>query len=224
MFLDCFNYSITWFMLVVMLVTAILQIIFLNRALQRFDSKHVVPVQFVLFTIMAVVGSTTLYGDFKNLSSAQVGNFVFACGFIFTGVYILTRDGSSVEQPTYRERREFRSMYHSPTLTPVLEESLESSDLAESIVSRTIEPRDSMRIEGSSVEYNPFSESNRFTSPTSWKSLQFSFSPPNARVLRRQRSQPILFPRAFGTPGYYLIANSSTSRSLATYHGFPDSG
>jgi hypothetical protein len=34
-----FNYSITWIMLVVMLVTAVLQIVFLNRALQRFDSK-----------------------------------------------------------------------------------------------------------------------------------------------------------------------------------------
>ncbi|EFP82960.2 uncharacterized protein PGTG_09928 [Puccinia graminis f. sp. tritici CRL 75-36-700-3] len=39
LFLDCFHYSITWIMLAVMLVTAVLQIVFLNRALQRFDSK-----------------------------------------------------------------------------------------------------------------------------------------------------------------------------------------
>ncbi|KAH9450925.1 hypothetical protein MJO28_009606 [Puccinia striiformis f. sp. tritici] len=223
LFLDCFQYPITWVMLVVMLLTAILQIIFLNRALQRFDSKQVVPVQFVLFTIMAVIGSTILYGDFRDFGSAQVGNFIFACGFIFTGVYFLTREGPSREKEDKvvdPEQRKLRSTCRNTTLTPVPEESIESS----SITDMVIQPPDTNRsfamgIQGATTA--SIHLSHKLASPSSWKSLQFSFTSPARRTIRRQRSQPILYPRAFGTPGYYLIASSSTSRSHGTSHGFP---
>ncbi|KAA1104336.1 hypothetical protein PGT21_019912 [Puccinia graminis f. sp. tritici] len=218
LFLDCFNYSITWIMLAVMLVTAVLQIVFLNRALQRFDSKHVVPVQFVLFTIMAVIGSTILYGDFRDLGSAQVGNFVFACGFIFTGVYMLTREGgpSRENEETADEPRKLRSRCRNSTLTPVPEESIDSSD----VVIQPADPSQSFAVGIQDPSSHADTLATKLASPTSWNSRQFSFSPPARRALRRQRSQPILFPRAFGTPGYYLIA-SSTSRSHGTSHGFP---
>ncbi|KAI9615269.1 hypothetical protein KEM48_005697 [Puccinia striiformis f. sp. tritici PST-130] len=169
---------------------------FLNRALQRFDSKQVVPVQFVLFTIMAVIGSTILYGDFRDFGSAQVGNFYL------------------------RLAKKLRSTCRNTTLTPVPEESIESS----SITDMVIQPPDTNRsfamgIQGATTA--SIHLSHKLASPSSWKSLQFSFTSPARRTIRRQRSQPILYPRAFGTPGYYLIASSSTSRSHGTSHGFP---
>lgn len=223
LFLDCFKYHITWIMLVVMLVTAILQIIFLNRALQRFDSKHVVPVQFVIFTIMAVVGSTILYGDFRNLGSAQVGNFIFACGFIFTGVYCLTREppASEKDETAPQEQAKLRSTGRHTTLTPVPEEeSTESTSVADLVI-QPIDQNQSfaMGIQGTANHFNHLPNSHKISSPSSWNSVQFSFSSPSRPAIRRQRSQPILFPRAFGTPGYYLIA-SSISRSHGTSHGF----
>ncbi|PLW45306.1 hypothetical protein PCANC_16929 [Puccinia coronata f. sp. avenae] len=224
LFLDCFKYSITWIMLVVMLVTAILQVIFLNRALQKYDSKHVVPVQFVLFTITAVIGSTILYDDFRNWGSAQVGNFIFACGFIFIGVYLLTKEGTSSEsnnEPVSEDPRRLRSAGRNTTLTPVPEEPNESS-IINDLALQPSHPNQTfgMSIQGVATQPDHLSESRKGSSPSSWKSVQFSYSSLPRRTLRRQRSQPILFPRAFGTPGYYLIA-SSTSRSQGTSHGFP---
>jgi hypothetical protein len=186
--------------------------------------QHVVPVQFVLFTIMAVIGSTILYGDFRDLGSAQVGNFVFACGFIFTGVYMLTREGGpgrdKEETAEPGEPRKLRSRCRNTTLTPVPEESIDSSSIAD-VVIQPSDPSHSFAVGIQDPSSHADTLATKLVSPASWNSVQSSFSPPAARrALRRQRSQPILFPRAFGTPGYYLIA-SSTSRSHGNSHGFP---
>lgn len=63
-----------------------------------------VPVQFVLFTIIAIIGSAILYQDFRQVSSAQALNFVFACAFIFTGVYILARDSEGENEAGEEDR------------------------------------------------------------------------------------------------------------------------
>ncbi|KAG9317616.1 magnesium transporter NIPA-domain-containing protein [Chiua virens] len=68
--------------IIVLVVTGILQIRYLNRALKRFDSKTVIPTQFVFFTLSAVVGSAVLYGDFRRASFHEMfaGVFVIASG------------------------------------------------------------------------------------------------------------------------------------------------
>jgi hypothetical protein len=43
-----------------------MQIKYLNKALQRFDGVAVIPTQFVLFTISAIIGSAVIYRDFDN--------------------------------------------------------------------------------------------------------------------------------------------------------------
>lgn len=53
-----------------------MQIIFLNKALQRFESRVVVPTQFVSFTISAITGSAILYRDFEDV---QIGKVVAFC-------------------------------------------------------------------------------------------------------------------------------------------------
>lgn len=80
---------VTYPVLVVLIITGILQIRFLNRALKRFDSKIVIPTQFVLFTLSAVIGSAVLYKDFQRATFHQMVTFTYGCGATFVGVFII---------------------------------------------------------------------------------------------------------------------------------------
>ncbi|KAG1753876.1 magnesium transporter NIPA-domain-containing protein [Suillus paluster] len=73
----------------ILIITGILQIRFLNRALKRFDSKIVIPTQFVLFTLSAVIGSAVLYKDFQRATFHQMVTFTYGCGATFAGVFII---------------------------------------------------------------------------------------------------------------------------------------
>ncbi|KIJ70251.1 hypothetical protein HYDPIDRAFT_77939 [Hydnomerulius pinastri MD-312] len=80
---------ITYPVLAVLLVTGVLQIRYLNRALKRFDSKIVIPTQFVFFTLSAVIGSAVLYGDFRRATFHQMVTFLYGCGATFAGVFVI---------------------------------------------------------------------------------------------------------------------------------------
>lgn len=73
-----------------LVVTAILQIKYLNKALQRFDSTAVIPTQFVLFTVSAIIGSAVIYHDFDDMTSKQLLSFTLGCAIEFLGVYFIT--------------------------------------------------------------------------------------------------------------------------------------
>jgi magnesium transporter len=53
--------------LFVLVVTALGQLRYLNRALAQFDSKQVVPTQFVFFSLAVISGSGVLYRDFDDV-------------------------------------------------------------------------------------------------------------------------------------------------------------
>jgi magnesium transporter len=96
--------------------TGIGQIKYLNRALMRFDSKvgeylsrtvsrvyqrdamkAVIPTQFVLFTLSAILGSAILYGDFRTAKFHQFMTFMYGCAATFAGVWIITWEPTSKE-------------------------------------------------------------------------------------------------------------------------------
>ncbi|KAI9762674.1 MAG: hypothetical protein M4579_000292 [Chaenotheca gracillima] len=85
-----FTFPITYLLIFVLVSTALLQIKYLNRALQRFDSTQVIPIQFVIFTISVIVGSAILYQDFKSATAKQLGEFLGGCLLTFSGVYLIT--------------------------------------------------------------------------------------------------------------------------------------
>ncbi|KAF9263558.1 DUF803-domain-containing protein [Marasmius fiardii PR-910] len=85
-----FKKLITYPVMLVLLLTGIGQIRYLNRALRRFDSKIVIPIQFVLFNLSAIVGSAILYGDFRRATFHQVVTFLYGCGATFLGVFIIS--------------------------------------------------------------------------------------------------------------------------------------
>lgn len=80
-----------FYLLVAILVgTAVMQIKYINRALQRFDATQVIPVQFVLFTLSVIGGSAILYRDFERTSGEDAGKFVGGCALTFFGVWLIT--------------------------------------------------------------------------------------------------------------------------------------
>ena len=52
-------------------------------------SQIVVPSQFVMFNLSAIVGSAILYGDFKRASFHQIVTFLYGCAATFAGVFII---------------------------------------------------------------------------------------------------------------------------------------
>lgn len=96
-----FTEWITYPIVAILLGTGIGQIRYLNRALMRFDSKIVVPAQFVLFNLSAILGSAILYGDFKDATFHQLVTFFYGCAATFGGVYLIAMStGPQEEEPT----------------------------------------------------------------------------------------------------------------------------
>lgn len=91
------TFPITYLLVAVLVFTAIMQIKYVNRALQRFNSTMVIPTQFVLFTISVIVGSAILYRDFERTTPEDAGKFIGGCALTFLGVWCITSGRSSGE-------------------------------------------------------------------------------------------------------------------------------
>ncbi|KAG0360693.1 hypothetical protein BG005_010159 [Podila minutissima] len=89
-FYKMFTYPIAYLLVFVLVSTAVLQIKFLNKSLQRFDSTQVIPTQFVLFTTSAIIGSAILYNDFDEMDFNKGLHFLTGCCMTFLGVYFIT--------------------------------------------------------------------------------------------------------------------------------------
>lgn len=100
------TFPLTYFLVFVLAATAVLQIKYVNRALQRFDSTQVIPTQFVLFTISVIVGSAVLYRDFQGLTAEKLGMFVGGCGLTFLGVWCLMSGRRSSDDNEESDRHE----------------------------------------------------------------------------------------------------------------------
>lgn len=85
-----FATPVTYVLVFILLGTAIMQIRYVNKALQRFDSTQVIPIQFVMFTLCVILGSAILYRDFEETTPEQAGKFVGGCLLTFFGVFLIT--------------------------------------------------------------------------------------------------------------------------------------
>lgn len=81
-----------------LLVTALGQLRYLNRALQRFPSKRVVPAQFACFTLSVLLGSSVLYRDFDDVSPQRFMTFVLGLTTTLVGVALLAPEGGAAEE------------------------------------------------------------------------------------------------------------------------------
>jgi hypothetical protein len=99
------TFPVFYLLLLILVGTAVMQIKYVNRALQHFDATQVIPVQFVLFTLSVILGSAVLYRDFERTSGDDAGKFVGGCAMTFLGVWFIT---------TGRPRRQNDSEDHDP--------------------------------------------------------------------------------------------------------------
>jgi hypothetical protein len=90
-----FTTPVTYALIVILVGTAVMQVRYVNKALQRFNSTQVIPVQFVLFTLSVIIGSAILYRDFEKATGDSIGKFVGGCLLTFLGVYLITSNRQS---------------------------------------------------------------------------------------------------------------------------------
>ncbi|RJE19315.1 DUF803 domain membrane protein [Aspergillus sclerotialis] len=84
------TFPVSYLLGFVLVFSALMQIHYINRALQRFDSTQVIPTQFVLFTLSVIIGSAILYRDFESYTAVRATKFVGGCLLTFLGVYFIT--------------------------------------------------------------------------------------------------------------------------------------
>lgn len=84
------TFPITYLLVAVLVSTAVMQIKYINRALQRFNATMVIPTQFVMFTISVIVGSAVLYRDFERQKPEDGVKFGSGCALTFFGVWCIT--------------------------------------------------------------------------------------------------------------------------------------
>jgi hypothetical protein len=119
--IEIFTEWITYPVILILAGTGVGQIRYLNRALMRFDSKVVIPSQFVLFNLSVIIGSAILYGDFKSASFHQMVTFLYGCGATFLGVFIIAfssskeTNGESNDAATAQNNEPQSSGYNDPS-------------------------------------------------------------------------------------------------------------
>jgi hypothetical protein len=84
------TFPITYLLVLVLVFTAVMQIKYVNRALQHFEATQVIPTQFVLFTLSVIIGSAVLYRDFETTPGEDAGKFIGGCALTFLGVWLIT--------------------------------------------------------------------------------------------------------------------------------------
>jgi hypothetical protein len=81
---------VTYALVAILIGTAIMQVKYVNKALQRFDSTQVIPIQFVMFTLSVIIGSAILYRDFEKTTADSGEKFIGGCLLTFFGVFLIT--------------------------------------------------------------------------------------------------------------------------------------
>ncbi|XP_069126089.1 NIPA-like protein 2 isoform X1 [Argopecten irradians] len=89
-----FGHPIMYAMAIIMILTAVIQVKFLNEAMKSFESTVVVPTNFVFFTISAIVAGIVFYKEFWGLNGLEICMFLVGCLMSFVGVYFITMNRS----------------------------------------------------------------------------------------------------------------------------------
>ncbi|XP_023528070.1 probable magnesium transporter NIPA2 [Cucurbita pepo subsp. pepo] len=89
-----FKYFETWFFTTVVIGGSILQVNYLNKALDTFNTAVVSPVYYVMFTSLTILASMIMFKEWDSQSASQIATEL--CGFvtILSGTFLLhkTRD------------------------------------------------------------------------------------------------------------------------------------
>lgn len=79
----------TWFLLFSVILCICVQMNYLNRSLDLFETTIVIPIYYVFFTILVIIASAILFREWENMSAEDIlGSF---CGFttVITAIFLL---------------------------------------------------------------------------------------------------------------------------------------
>ncbi|CAL9113291.1 hypothetical protein MUK42_01943 [Musa troglodytarum] len=99
-----FVFAQTWFFTVVVVICCILQLNYLNKALDSFNTAVISPVYYVMFTSLTIFASMIMFKDWASQNASQIVTEL--CGFvtILSGTFLLhkTKDmGETIDpEPT----------------------------------------------------------------------------------------------------------------------------
>ena len=130
------TFPITYLLVAVLIFTAIMQIKYINRALQRFNATMVIPTQFVMFTLSVIIGSAILYNDFERTTTEQAVKFVGGCALTFAGVWTITsgRGDESSGDEELGEDEDAINLVDEEGLQPEIREREDHMDRRESLI------------------------------------------------------------------------------------------
>ena len=118
---------LSYVLIPILVVTMVLQVQYLNKAIAAFGTSEVVPTYYVIFTSWAVMGSSILYGDLNEMTTEHL--MVFAGSFLATsaGVYLVAyqADGSKTGEAQSRVGGSEQD-FESPVWTMIVDDDLEA--------------------------------------------------------------------------------------------------
>lgn len=83
-----FSNYIFWLLLVLSIICIMIQMNYLNRALDIFNTNIVTPVYYVMFTVLVIMASGILYREWEHMKTDDILGCI--CGFIVLIVAVFT--------------------------------------------------------------------------------------------------------------------------------------
>uniref|UniRef100_A0A8D2KXT1 NIPA like domain containing 2 n=1 Tax=Varanus komodoensis TaxID=61221 RepID=A0A8D2KXT1_VARKO len=86
------TYPIFYVMFILMVLTCTFQVKFLNKAMNLYAAAEVIPMNYVFFTISAILTGAIFYQEFQGAVLLSGFMFLFGCFLSFVGVFIITQN------------------------------------------------------------------------------------------------------------------------------------
>ena len=93
-----FTHPVSWLLTIVFLTCAVSAVAFLNIGLRRGAALLVVPLYYVLNTLLAIVGGLVYFEEFKAFAPLQAACFASGVGMTVAGVYISSRGQAALDE------------------------------------------------------------------------------------------------------------------------------
>ncbi|XP_004247874.1 probable magnesium transporter NIPA2 [Solanum lycopersicum] len=95
-----FKYFETWVFIVLVLIFCLLQLNYLNKALDTFNTAVVSPIYYVMFTTLTILASMIMFKDYVHQNATQI--ITELCGFvtILCGTFLLHKTKDMGNNPS----------------------------------------------------------------------------------------------------------------------------
>ncbi|VDN89658.1 unnamed protein product [Brugia pahangi] len=127
---------LTWFWLVAVILCVSIQLIYLNKSLDMYNTSMVTPIYYVFFTTFVILASSILYKEWSRLGASDVlGNVV---GFLITIIGIF-------QMQLFRDvnitLRHLRMLIHKPSTDATFETANSATSLVDDLPSDAANPQ-----------------------------------------------------------------------------------